>query len=180
MVSMLFLHPLVPTSQRHRSPLPLKLTFLYWPYPLHLKTPDEFFFQPVSCGQVRKVVESFPSYKAPGRDKVSMAVIKDALPCTLPTLTEIVNRSLRLSVFPSRWKESEVIPLLKEGDPEIATNNRPVSLLPAASKVCERIALNQMITYLEKEKRLTNHQSGNKKLHSTESLNILISDTVLE
>ena len=36
-----------------------------------------------------------------------------------------------------------------------------------------------MITYLEEEKRLTNHQSSNKKLHSTESLNILISDTVL-
>ena len=106
-------------------------------------TLDEFFFQPVSCGQLRKAVESFPSNKAPGRDKVSMAVIKDALPCILPTLTEIVNRSLMSSVFPSRWK-SEVIPLLKEGDPEIATNNRPVSLLPAASKVCERIALNQI------------------------------------
>ena len=48
---------------------------------------------------------SFPSNKTPGRDKVSMAVIKDALPCILPTLTEIVNRSLMSSVFPSRWKE---------------------------------------------------------------------------
>ena len=46
--------------------------------------------------------------------------------------------------------------------------------------VVQRIALNQMIAYLEEEKRLTNHQSGNKKLHSIESLNILISDTVLE
>ena len=108
-------------------------------------TLDEFFFQPVSCGQVRKVVESFPSNKAPGRDKVSMAVIKDALPCILPTLTEIVNRSLMSSVFPSRWKESEVIPLLKEGDCEIASNNRPVSLLPAASKLCKRIALNDYV-----------------------------------
>ena len=79
-------------------------------------TLDEYFFQPVSCGQVRKVVESFASNKAPGRDKVSMAVVKDALPCILPTLTEIVNLSLMSSVFPSRWKESEVIPLLKEGD----------------------------------------------------------------
>ena len=77
-------------------------------------------------------MESFPFNKAPGRDKVSMAVIKDALPCILRTLTEIVNRSLMSSVFPSRWKESVVIPLLKEGDPEIATNNRPVSLLLAA------------------------------------------------
>jgi len=40
------------------------------------------------------VVESFASNKAPGRDKVSMVVIKDALSCILPTLTEIVNRSL--------------------------------------------------------------------------------------
>ena len=31
-------------------------------------TLDEFFFQSVSCGQVCKVVESFPSNKAPGRD----------------------------------------------------------------------------------------------------------------
>ena len=68
----------------------------------------------------------------------------------------------------------------KEGDPGKASNSSPVSLLPAASKVCERTALNQMITYLEEEKRLTNHQSGNKKLHSTEPLNILISDTALE
>ena len=61
------------------------------------------------CIVLYKVVKSFPSNKAPGRDKVSMAVIKDALPCILPTLTKIVNRSLMSSVFPSRWKESEVI-----------------------------------------------------------------------
>ena len=45
------------------------------------------------------------------------------------------------------------------GDPEIATN--------AASKVCERISSNQIITFLREEKRLKDHQSGNKKLHST-------------
>ena len=93
------------------------------------------------------MVASFPSNKAPGRDKVSVAVIKNARQCILPTITEIENHSLMSSVFPIRWKESEVIPLLKEGDPEIATNNRLVSLLPAASKMLERIALNQMITY---------------------------------
>ena len=43
------------------------------------------------CIVLYKVVKSFPSNKAPGRDKVSMAVIKDALPCILLTLTEIVN-----------------------------------------------------------------------------------------
>ena len=31
------------------------------------------------------------------------------------------------STFPDLWKISEVIPLLKEGDHEIASNNRPLS-----------------------------------------------------
>ena len=34
---------------------------------------------------------SFSSNKAPGIDKVSMSVIKDALPCILPILTQIVH-----------------------------------------------------------------------------------------
>jgi hypothetical protein len=62
------------------------------------------------------------------------------LPCILPTLTEIINSSLQTlltSVFPSIWKEAEVIALLKEG-------NRPVTLLPAISQICERVALDQL------------------------------------
>ena len=89
---------------------------------------------------------SFSSNKAPGFDKVTMSVIKDALPCVLPVLTDIVNRSLLSSVFPAAWKVSEVISLPKDGDHEIPNNNRPVSLLPAASKICERVALNQLMT----------------------------------
>ena len=73
---------------------------------------DEFCFYPVSSYEIRKIVNSFPSNKAPGMDKVSVAIIKDALPIILPTLTEIVNRSLLTVVFPLAWKKSEVIPIL--------------------------------------------------------------------
>ena len=48
---------------------------------------DEFCFYPVSSYEIRKIVNSFPSNKTPGMDKVSVAVIKDALPIILPTLT---------------------------------------------------------------------------------------------
>ena len=44
---------------------------------------------------------SFQSNKVPGYDKVPMAVIKDALPCILSALTDIVNHSLLSSVFPA-------------------------------------------------------------------------------
>ena len=59
------------------------------------------------------------------------------------------------------------------------TTTPPVSLLPAVSKICERVALNQLTSYLNK-KRLTEQQSGNKKSHSTETLNVKMSDKILE
>ncbi len=123
---------------------------------------------------------SFPSNKSPGPDKVSMKVIKDALPYILQPLTDIVNCSLRESLFPSAWKLSEIIPLLKEGDHEIAKNNRPISLLLAASKICERVVLEQFTAYVEQKKCLSVHQRGNRKLHSTETLNLFISDKILK
>ena len=77
-----------------------------------------------------------------------MAAVKDALPAILPILTKIINSSLLTSVFPSPWKESEIVPIPKDsGDPEIANENRPVSLLPALSKICQRVALNQFTEY---------------------------------
>ena len=58
------------------------------------------------------------------------------------------------STFPDLWKISEVIPLLKEGDHEIASNNRPLSLLEVVSKVCEKVVLNQFSSYLKQFNRI--------------------------
>ena len=62
---------------------------------------------------------------------------------------------------------------------EVANENRPVSLLPALSKICERVALNQFTEYTTRRNCLCGHQSGNKKRHLTET-NILTSDLALE
>lgn len=159
----------------HNLPPPLSTT-----PELYISETDKFRFYAVSNSEVQRVVMSFPSDKAPGYDKIPMSVIKDALPCILPILTLIVNRSLLSSVFPVAWKTSEVVPIPKDGDHEMANNNRPVSLLPATSKVCERIALNQLTSYMKKNNRLTEHQSGNKVMHSCETLNVFMTDKALE
>lgn len=150
------------------------------PVPANIPEFDQFRLYPVSCYEIQRIVMSFSSSKAPGFDKVSMSVIKDALPCILPMLTQIVNCSLLMSVFPTVWKKVEVIPLVKEGDHEIPNNNRPLSLLVAASKICERVVLNQLTEYMISRRKFTKHQSGNRKLHSTETLNIFITDKILK
>ena len=62
---------------------------------------DEFQFRAATSFEINRIVQSFPSNKAPGKDKLQMAVVKDALPSILPISTEIINSSLLTSVFPS-------------------------------------------------------------------------------
>ena len=60
-------------------------------------------------------------------------------------------------------------------------NNRPLSLLVIVSKICEKIVLKQFNRYLISKRRLTPHQSGNKKFHSlsTETFSVAITDEIL-
>ena len=142
---------------------------------------DELFnLRTVTVEEVCRAVASLPLNKSPGPDKVNSRILKYCLPVILGPLTEIINCSILTSTFPAKWKEAEIIPIHKDGDHEEAANNRPLSLLAVASKVCEKIILNQFNTYLIEHKCLTSHQSGNKKAHSTETLNIQLTDNVLE
>ena len=50
---------------------------------------DQFRLYPVTCYEIQKIAMSFSSKKALGLDKVSMSVIKDALPCNFHILTHI-------------------------------------------------------------------------------------------
>ena len=143
-------------------------------------TTNTFSFQPVSCNEVKRIILTMPSNKSPGFDKVSMKVIRDSLPVILGPLTNIINCSFITSTFPDEWKIAEVIPLLKDGDKDQPANNRPLSLLVGASKICEKIALNQFISFLENNNKLTPYQSGNRQYHSTETLNISVNDMILE
>ena len=121
-----------------------------------------------------------PTNKAPGIDKIPMRVVKDSLPVILPSLSSIINTSFVKGTFPLLWKMAEVTPILKDGDHEQANNNRPVSLLPILSKVCEKVTLTQFMTFLESKQRLSTEQSGNKRFHSTETSLIETTDVILE
>ena len=144
-------------------------------YPLS----EQFTFNAVKCEQVQKIVTSMASGKAPGIDKIPIHVIKDCLPAILPSLTSIINATFEFDTSPLAWKTAEVTPILKAGDHDIPNNNRPISLLPVLSKVCERVAHNQLTSYLLSRGRLSSKQSGNKQWHSTETSVIQTTDEIL-
>ena len=139
----------------------------------------QFSFNCTNSKEIKDIIASIPSNKAPGIDNIPIRVIKDCIAAILPAITSRVNSSLGSLTFPSSWKIAEVVPIPKDGDHQQANNNWPISLLPVLSKICERVAHNQFNSYLTSRERLSKHQSGNKKWHSTETTVIKSTDAIL-
>jgi len=120
-----------------------------------------------------------PTNKACGIDKILMPLMKDSLLAIPLTLMSIINPSFT-GTFPLRWKTAEVTPIPKADNHEKPNNNRPVSQLPTFSTVCEKVAFNQFMAFLESKQCLSTEQSENKQFHSTETSLIETTDIILE
>ena len=131
-------------------------------------TESEFTaFQPVTVNHVYQLLTGLSSNKATGVDKISCKIIKIASPAISDSLTHIFNQAITLSSFPGEWKMARVIPLYKNGQRNVAGNYRPISVLPAISKIMEKILYNQLYSYLSKFRLLSDSQFGFRKFHST-------------
>ena len=129
------------------------------------KTNSEFTaFKSVSVNHVCHLLRELSGSKATGLDKISNKIINIAAPLISDSLTYIFNQAIALCIFPHKWKIARVIPLFKNGKRNLPGNYRPISALPAISKVMERILHTQL-----SEQLLSEHQYGFSKFHSTAS-----------
>ena len=75
-------------------------------------------------------------------------------------------------------KIAKVIPLHKSGNKKLPENYRPILVLPALTKILERVAYEQIADYLENNKMLTSCQCGFRKRYNTELAVALLTDNI--
>ena len=85
----------------------------------------------------------------------------------LRPLSAILNQCIAFGYFPNKLKIAKVIPVDKAGPTNQPGNYRPISLLPSISKIFERLILNRLISFFQRNKILIPTQFGFRHNHST-------------
>jgi hypothetical protein len=84
---------------------------------------------------LRKLLNSLKLKKACGIDGIPNECFRHLPRRPLVHLTHLFNHCIRLSLFPTSWKEAKLVALPKPGkDPKFLQNLRPISLLSSTSK----------------------------------------------
>ena len=73
--------------------------------------------------------------KATGSDGIPVRLLKETADQIALSLTMLLNKSLRLGIFPGDWKLANIIPIFEKGKRDFVESYCPVSLLPVTSKV---------------------------------------------
>jgi len=125
------------------------------------------FLEPVDESEIIKIIKGFKSSKSAGYDHITMEDIKNACIYITHPLVNIINQSLHNGIFPNNLKIARVVPVFKTGNKLDFKNYRPISILPAFSKIFEKVIYNRLIKFFNKHSIISNSQYGFRKNHST-------------
>ena len=113
---------------------------------------------------VYRYLKSLSASKAMGIDCIPTKIYSELADCLAKPLTFIFNASVKQRNYPSQWKTAIICPIPKTFPPTI-DKIRPVSILPAVSKVFEKIILASM--WCKFEKHYGQSQHGFRSKHSS-------------
>ena len=132
-----------------------------------IKGANDFKFRMVTCEEVEALIDTLKNKKSSSYDGISNLIIKKNKMVLLRPLKSIINASLETGKVPKQWKIAKVIPLFKGGDKKNINNYRPISLLPAFSKVLKKVVRIQLYRHLANG-ILVQQQFGFRNGRSTE------------
>ena len=133
---------------RHVSPISSSFLLLYL-----LQTSKKYL----------KVSKSKSSHK----NTYSVKVLKYLSSLIFTILSELIDKTLMTSPFPSLFKQAHVTPIFKSVCQKDPNNYRPISFLPVLSKVFQKVFCVQVYRYFEYFNLFANAQIGFREGVST-------------
>ena len=108
-----------------------------------------FNFSLVGENQVKQEILKLNPSKATGCDYIPAKILKICCNTITSYLTNIFNYNILVSKeFPNELKLAEIFPIFKKDEIHLKENYRAISILPAISKIFERLLDTQIMEYM--------------------------------
>jgi hypothetical protein len=142
-------------------------------------TPPPFDFHQVQPDDIDKIIRSLQPKHSSGQDNISTILIKSLREELTEPICLIINQMFYTSIFPNKLKIAKIKPIHKKGDTHSCENYRPISLLPAISKILEKVILLQLDTHFHENNLYYSSQYGFRKKRSTEHAILELTDRII-
>lgn len=127
------------------------------------------FLKPVRPNEMVEIASKLKNKHSSGIDELPTSIVKMATPVLKHILSYIINNSFSFGVFPDNLKIALIKPLYKKGNPESLDSYRPISLLPAFSKIFEQAMNIRLMNFLTEYDIFNSCQHGFIKNRSTQT-----------
>lgn len=104
----------------------------------------------ISSHKICRALSSVDPTKGPGSDGIPPVFLKNTAKDIYKPLSLIFNKCMSEGTFPTAWKHANIIPVHKSGPKNNVEKYRPISLLPALSKVFERLVHDEIYPSLHR------------------------------
>ena len=103
--------------------------------------------------EMKGLVAEMAESTALGHDNLDSIALKTVAPLLIYPLRHIVNTSLLTARFARKWKFARLTPRLKNGglDRTDTSSYRPVAVLTSTSKLVEKAAHHQILSFSRKD-----------------------------
>ena len=137
---------------------------------------DHLILKDVLLSELEECIVGLKNSSA-GWDDVTSNVIKKSCLNIRHPLLYIINLSFKTGLFPSELKIARVVPLFKSGT--LFSIYRPVSILPAFSKIFERLMYKRLLDFVNTYNVLYEYKFGVLALHSPNLTLMILVDKIL-
>ena len=117
-----------------------------------------FFFEPTDKKEISRIISRIKSKKTKDHFDLDTETLKFMEPAITEVLAEIINQCISSGVYPNKMKIGKITPVFKKGCRGDPANYRPISVLPAFSKVFEAIITSRIANFFDKCKYLNDQQ----------------------
>ena len=137
-----------------------------------------FFLSPTVPGEIEKLIDALDVKKSTGPNSIPVFILKILKPFFSFWLSQLINLSFKVGIFPDILKIAKITPLHKKECKLNFQNYRPISLLSVFSKIFEKSIYTRIYSYLVKNNLIFDKQFGFRSTYSTNHALLSITERI--